>query len=612
MSMNRNGGMRRATILALSITILIISSGLSVAQNSGIDSAPGEDIDYTRELIEIEQDIEIGEIRLKLGESSMVVNYGDGQISFKTTQTKYMGIADLYDDRRGFDQRVGIPVETIFWQRLIGVGEYVDSNENGLFDVEGPKAAGTFEELQDDAIDHEDMLKWIDFNDVEWSLSEWQNHQNGNEVSIQFVISASNIEYGSNVISESDEMVSSIDYIFHVTTLEEEIYVEAVPHYRVTVDENGSPGERIDDSQEVAKTNVTGHVLNSTWKYDQVIDGWDIATDSDGNERNDTRLVVLTEMAYGVSIHSMVGEWMLEEFGGLLPPKAITGNAPSKLQQPHGVSSDDSHDLAGHPLDCGLAYVSSSSTLTAGRSSDDSDNGVSDSQEKKHSVHERMKEYRDTACKQRGEVIQMSDESRPEAIRAGAIHFRDNGANLGRIRWVSNATVDGVETEVLFQLNGARPVLTKDVRQDPIIDCNENGREDAADISSGTSDDFNANGIPDECEDVVIWSGVRMVGGYNYVLGESIYHDPEYSADILTIDPQSFSNPLVYSDGNFAILLSKLLEVTPITLGIGVLALVGIGVASSRSRREQAPVPSQKQYVPAGAWASDDDWSQYQ
>ena len=157
--MNRNGGMRRATILALSITILIISSGLSVAQNSGIDSAPGEDIDYTRELIEIEQDIEIGEIRLNLGESSMVVNYGDGQISFKTTQTKYMGIADLYDDRRGFDQRVGIPVETIFWQRLIGVGEYVDSNENGLFDVEGPKAAGTFEELQDDAIDHEDMLK---------------------------------------------------------------------------------------------------------------------------------------------------------------------------------------------------------------------------------------------------------------------------------------------------------------------------------------------------------------------------------------------------------------------------------------------------------------------
>ncbi len=615
--MYTNSGFRRVTILALSLSLLIISSGLSIAQNSSIEESPastlGEDIDYSRELIEVDLDEEIGEIRLQLGESQMVVNFGDGQISFKTTQTKYMGIADVYDDQMGFDQRVGIPVETIFWQRLIGVGEYVDSNENGLFDVEGPKAAGTFEELQDDSIDHEEMLKWIDFNDVDWSLSSWQQHQNGNEISIQFVISASDIEYGSNVILESDEMVSSIEYIFHVTTLEDEIFVEAVPHYRVTVDENGVPGERIDDSQEVAKTNVTGHVLNSTWKYDQVIDGWDIALDSDGNTRNDTRLVVLTEMAYGVSMHSMVGEWMFEEFGGLLPPRAITGNAPSKLSSPHGVSgSTPDHDLSGNPLDCGLAYVGSFSPSAEARSSDDSDDEVSDSQERKHSVHDRMKEYHDTACKQRGEVIEMSDESRPEAIRAGAIHFEDNGANLGRIRWVSNATVDGVETEVLFQLHGARPVLDKDVRQDPIIDCNENGREDAADISSGTSDDFNENGIPDECEDGVIWSGVRMVGGYNYVLGESIYHDPEYSADILTIDPQSFDNPMVFSDGNLAILLEKFLEVTPLALAILVLSLVGIAVASSRSRREQAPIPSQKQYVPAAAWASDDDWSKYQ
>ena len=39
--------------------------------------------------------------------------------------------------------------------------------------------------------------------------------------------------------------------------------------------------------------------------------------------------------------------------------------------------------------------------------------------------------------------------------------------------------------------------------EDPIIDCNENDAEDAEDISNGTSDDYNANGIPDECEDFV-------------------------------------------------------------------------------------------------------------
>jgi len=42
-----------------------------------------------------------------------------------------------------------------------------------------------------------------------------------------------------------------------------------------------------------------------------------------------------------------------------------------------------------------------------------------------------------------------------------------------------------------------------DTSEDPIIDCNENGAEDAEDISNGTSDDFNANGVPDECEEFV-------------------------------------------------------------------------------------------------------------
>jgi hypothetical protein len=183
----------------------------------------------------------------------------------------------------------------------------------------------------------------------------------------------------------------------------------------------------------------------------------------------------------------------------------------------------------------------------------------------------------DTDCKQGGEELPVDDQSHPQAIRAGGIHFNDNSANLGRIRWVSNATVDGLETEVLFQLHGARPVLASDIKQ------NEG-----------------------------LWVGVRMVGGYNYVLGTSVYHDPEYSADILTIDTQSFDDPFVYSNVNFAKLMANLIQMMPMALGIVVLTTVAIAVASTRSRREQAPIPSQQQYVPAGAWASDDDWSQYQ
>jgi hypothetical protein len=42
-----------------------------------------------------------------------------------------------------------------------------------------------------------------------------------------------------------------------------------------------------------------------------------------------------------------------------------------------------------------------------------------------------------------------------------------------------------------------------DTSEDPIIDCNGNDSEDAEDISNGTSDDYNANGVPDECEEFV-------------------------------------------------------------------------------------------------------------
>jgi hypothetical protein len=178
---------------------------------------------------------------------------------------------------------------------------------------------------------------------------------------------------------------------------------------------------------------------------------------------------------------------------------------------------------------------------------------------------------------QRGEEMEMTSDSRPQAIRAGAIHFDDNGANLGRVRWVSNATVDGVETEVLFQIHGARPVTHSDV----------NGAEG-------------------------LWSGMRLVGGYNFVIGETVYHDPEFSTDVITIDTQSFNDPIIFGNGNFGKLVSQLFRLLPLALGIVVLTAVMVGVVSSKSRREQAPVPSQQQYVPAGAWTSDDDWSKYQ
>ena len=610
--------MRSGSAMALCLVALMMASGLATAQPEDVDGAPvtqpGEHIDYTAETIEIVNDVEAGEINLLLGEAKMQVDYGDGRISLETTQKKYMGIADVYDDRRGFSHRVGIPTYSVFYQRLVGVGEYVDANDNGLFDVHGPRVAGTIEELEESEVSHEELLKWVDFADVEWQLTSFTQSVNGNEISIDFILSASEVPYSTESGTLMDASVAAISYIFHVTTVEEQIEVEAVPHYRVFGDGEAEVGQQIASSNLIAETDVTGEVLNSTWKYDQDIRGWDVAVGADGTTRNDTRLVVLTEVAYGAHIDDTVAEWMKDQNGGMVAPMAVAGHAPPPLPPNHmpGVQGMDSmgqdgdapppmaaHDGRGHPLDCGLAYVGDAAMMansghTEARSSEMDDDGSSaggradnnstsgespksEDEKRRDAVHERMKQYRDIACMQRGQVMEMTSESRPEVIRAGAIHFDDNGADIGRLRWVSNATVDGVETEVLFQIHGARPVIQQDV------------------------DDRDG-----------LWAGVRIVGGYNYVIGDSVYHDPEFSTDVLTINTESFGEPFIYSDGNLALLIQRLIRILPLALGIVVISLDGIVGVSNRNRRKQAPLPSPPQYVPAGAWTSGDDWSQYQ
>ena len=99
-----------------------------------------------------------------------------------------------------------------------------------------------------------------------------------------------------------------------------------------------------------------------------------------------------------------------------------------------------------------------------------------------------------------------------------------------------------------------------------------------------------------------------MVGGYNYVLGNSAYHDPEFSSDIMTMDTQSFGEPVILG-GSLVQMLSGLVRMLPLLIGVVVVGAIAVGVA--RSRRDTAPLPQQRQYAPAGAWTSGDDWDQY-
>ena len=567
---------RYAVILPMAlVALMLFSSASAVAQHARgtHDTSENEEIDYTeRELIIVNDPVE-GVIKLKLGESEMLVSYGDGRIELATIQTRYLGVADLYDENGHFVKRVGIPAETIVWQRLVGVLEYVDSNNNGLFDLRGAKLVGTVKEI-DDSVTHEEVMKYIDYDDITWSLTGYQQVQNGHEVDIRFTISAGDIPYQSGDGPIDSKTVARIAYKFHVSTVEGEVQLEMVPHYRIRYNDRGVIGAEIDESLLSSRANVTGHVLNSVWKYDQIIQGWDVATDKVGVERNDTRLFVMTEMAHGVHLKGAVGEWMKEQHGGLMSPRAVAGNPtppPPGDSPDFGVEMEDrEHDENGHPLHCGLAYASSDGSGTGTQAPED-EPPKSDSEEK---IHERIHKYRETACRQRGDAVQHDGADAPEAIRAGAIHFADAGARFGAIRWVSNATIDnGIETEVLFQIAGMRPVLPVDIEG-----------------SDG------------------LWAGIRIVGGYNYVLGERIYHDPEFSSDVVTVQTEAFGEASMTfnTQGLLRVLLGRVMPIMLLMLVVGVV----ISAVRTNANRD-APMPGEG-YTPSGGWQDPgSDWGQY-
>jgi hypothetical protein len=389
---------------------------------------------------------------------------------------------------------------------------------------------------------------------------------------------------GGDEQPNADDLNETLEYIayeFRVTATKEDVQISSVPHYRVQVDNSETNGDvAILDSEEVQAFGVNASIINATWKYDQVVNGWDVGTDGNGTQRNDTRLTVISEFAFGVHMERVIGKWMHNQFGNLPAPRAVAGTGMPVQNMVRDAMPEVDYDMHGRPLNCGLAYVSGDGMpgspppgMTNGRKMDDSDNGSSDdanhdsdqssdhdtdSAHRAEMVRDRMREYRDTACIQRGDPIASDEFTSPQSIRSGGLHFEDNGIRIGMIRWVSNATVDDVETEVLFQLHGARPVLPSDL---------------------SASDDS-------------LWAGMRMVGAYNYVIGENQTHDPDFTTDVVVFETQSYGEAIEWQGaGNIVTRLLKTGVLPIILLGLIVVITIAGVVSSRRGGNQGAPMP---------------------
>ncbi|MDC0056342.1 hypothetical protein OAJ94_04750 [Deltaproteobacteria bacterium] len=533
----------------------MVSIPSSVTAQKGDDDLTDNSINYTNKEIKMELNETAGKLSLKLGDAKMQLSWGTaedpGDISLLTTQTHFIGVADLHDSRGRFDKRVGIPVNTIFYQKLDGIIEYEDLNNDGLFNVKGQEKAGTLDEISKADVSHESIMKYISYNNLTWTPSVLIEECNGNNCQFDFSLEATSIAYQGND-ADANQSLDLIKYIFHITTTETAVEVEAMPHYLVETHKDRGKNIKIDSSKQIGSSNITADVLNNVWKYDQILEGWDASA-------NDSRLMTVVEYGMGAYMKDSVADWTMEQFQKMPGPKPVVGKAKKDsamhLSPPPPM---DTHDQFGHPLKCGMDYVEMNN------------NGQGNAQKD-------SKKFKQTDCSPEGEELKEEGISNASAVRAGGLHFDNDGAKMASIRWVSNATIDEVEEEVLFQLHGIRPI---------------------------NKEDLQTSSLPDGH-----YKGVRMIGGYNHPVGENITHDPEYDIDVMTIDTSGFGEPT--NLGN-QVLVRNLMRIAPIIMGALVVGVAGTVLMVRRKAKKAALIPKAEDFPSMGANAErGSNWHSY-
>lgn len=533
---------RRSFVALLMISLMLISIPSSATAQSD-DAITDDSIKYTNEEIKVKLDETVGELSLKLGDAKMRLSWGTaeepGEISLFTTQTHFMGVADLYDSRGRFDKRVGIPVNTAFYQKLDGIIEYDDLNNDGLFNVKSQGKAGTLDEITKANVSHESIMKYISYSNLTWTPSVLTEECNGNVCQFDFSLEATSISYQGNDVNASQSL-DLIKYIFHITTTETAVEVEAMPHYRVETHKDRHKNLKIDYTKQIGSSNITADVLKNVWKYDQILEGWDASS-------NESRLMTVVEYGMGAYMKDSVAEWTMDQFQKMPGPKPFVGQAKkeSAIHTPPPPPKNV-HDKFGHPLKCGGSYVEMGN------------NGQGNEQKD-------SKKFEKTHCSPEGEELMEEGVSNASVVRAGGLHFDNDGAKMASIRWVSNATVDGVEEEVLFQVHGIRPINKGDLQNSSL----PNGH----------------------------YKGVRMIGGYNHPVGENITHDPEYDIDVMTIDTAGFGEPI---DLGNRFLFRNLMQIAPIVMGAIVVGIAGTVLMVRRKAKKAALIPKAEDFPSMG------------
>lgn len=215
-------------------------------------------------------------VLISVGDTVFGVIYGNEEtprpITIFGEYKRYIGGAEIYDERGNYIKTTPIPVSTVFSQTLINAVEFTDLDSDGLYD---------FRRIDSPLLSGDAPVKFLSLAQS-WELSGWKLQKDDKEASLDFSLSLAEIPYTWVVDPQTQlridgrmrsERVEEITITFHIRVSIAPIRAENIPWYKVTV--GGLLGREFLASERVGYKSFDGTSINMSFKYDHLIQGWD-------------------------------------------------------------------------------------------------------------------------------------------------------------------------------------------------------------------------------------------------------------------------------------------------------------------------------------------------
>lgn len=258
-------------------------------------------------------------VGLKVRDITFGVLFGDenhsNSVIVFTSTTRYFGGAELYDTNGNYIGKRGIPITTICAQRFDYLSEFQRTLPDQLFSPI-------------------ERIKGINLNGT-WEFGNLtKNIDNGSRTAeINFTLSRYNLSYTPLNGETPTGVLEKIALRFHLHLTIENKTITNVPWYKVTVDRRDN--NKIVDSELLKYENYSGGVVNGSFKYDHLIEGWDFAT-------NRSALAMGTTIVVLNYVHNKVAEWLHIQYGkiGVATENETLANESGGPSTPRAITRD--------------------------------------------------------------------------------------------------------------------------------------------------------------------------------------------------------------------------------------------------------------------------------